>query len=905
MAKKAAYYTVKRGDTLWKIASGNKSKISGKTINDKIETLKEINDIADVDLIYVDQRIYFSADGQNKTLDTTKTRPEITGFGLRSSDKDADGRSMVATWSWSKTGTKGYTCRWEEYLYGKWTRKSDDSDIDHYEKSYCYHTYNAESEATKVRFWVRPYKSKNSNGKPTYWSTSEGDWSAVQTYDFSDNPPSVPPVPTVKLDELDDRKLTIVIDNIDYEKLGAKYINFDVYKNNTTKVGDTKKATINTTTKRVSTECTVAYGNIYRVRAQAISAKGKTSGWSDFSSEVVTRPIAPKKVNQPYCKEKTDGSISVYLEWEAVSNATSYTIEYTTDRDNFNSGTKNWDEISTIGPNTQIEIQNLEIGHDYYFRVKAKNGSTLSDPSGIVTISIGQPPAAPTTWSSSNSGFVGESMELNWTHNARDGSPQSFANLRLKINDDEPIEQTVANATTPTSGQETKTTEWTYLNELLGTFVSYGGELHFVMNTEHSRLKNAKIQWQVQTAGVTDRFSNDEIDWSAPRIIHIYEKPELELSVTKDLAGKVPFANVTIPPESEDDEPIVINKALEAFPFYVRGSVIMESNNVQKPVGYHLRIVSNEYYETVDDVGRSKVINPGDAVYSKYFDADGTLVVEMSADNIDLEPLISYGVVCDVDMSTGLSISSTDEFNVYWSDDANYKLDATVIVNEDDYTATITPVCVDAEESYVEGITLSVYRREYDGTFTEIATSIPNGGTAVTDPHPALDYARYRIVAKVTDTGALYFYDLPAHEVGCTSVIIQWDEEWHSFDANGAGSVDTPKWAGSMLVLPYDVKVNDKRIRDVGLVTYAGREYPVSYHGMAVTETSSWSTVIPKDDVEAIYALRRLSLWAGPAYVREPSGMGFWANVVPSFAIEGKLVTIPVTLEVTRVEGGV
>lgn len=107
-----------------------------------------------------------------------------------------------------------------------------------------------------------------------------------------------------------------------------------------------------------------------------------------------------------------------------------------------------------------------------------------------------------------------------------------------------------------------------------------------------------------------------------------------------------------------------------------------------------------------------------------------------------------------------------------------------------------------------------------------------------------------------------------------------------------------------MLILPYNVSITDSRKRDVSLVTYAGREYPVSYYGTQIGESSQWSTVIPKDDVETIYALRRLSLWAGNAYVREPSGMGFWANVVPSFNVNYDGVTIPVTLEVTRVEGG-
>ena len=59
------------------------------------------------------------------------------------------------------------------------------------------------------------------------------------------------------------------------------------------------------------------------------------------------------------------------------------------------------------------------------------------------------------------------------------------------------------------------------------------------------------------------------------------------------------------------------------------------------------------------------------------------------------------------------------------------------------------------------------------------------------------------------------------------------------------------------------------------------------------------------EDKETIYALRRLSIWDGDVYVREPSGMGYWANVGVTFNIKHKEVSIPVTLSITRVEGGV
>ena len=107
-----------------------------------------------------------------------------------------------------------------------------------------------------------------------------------------------------------------------------------------------------------------------------------------------------------------------------------------------------------------------------------------------------------------------------------------------------------------------------------------------------------------------------------------------------------------------------------------------------------------------------------------------------------------------------------------------------------------------------------------------------------------------------------------------------------------------------MLKLPYNIDVSDSNNLDVALVEYIGRQHPVSYYGTQLGTTSTWNTTIPKDDKETIYALRRLAIWAGDVYVREPSGTGYWANVNVSFSMKHKDVTVPVTLSVTRVEGG-
>ena len=93
-------------------------------------------------------------------------------------------------------------------------------------------------------------------------------------------------------------------------------------------------------------------------------------------------------------------------------------------------------------------------------------------------------------------------------------------------------------------------------------------------------------------------------------------------------------------------------------------------------------------------------------------------------------------------------------------------------------------------------------------------------------------------------------------------------------------------------------------------VAYIGKcnqewERPVSYYGTQLGETASWKVEIPKNDEETLYALRRLAIWTGDVYVREPSGTGYWANISVSMSQTHCQLTIPVTLEITRVEGGV
>ena len=147
---------------------------------------------------------------------------------------------------------------------------------------------------------------------------------------------------------------------------------------------------------------------------------------------------------------------------------------------------------------------------------------------------------------------------------------------------------------------------------------------------------------------------------------------------------------------------------------------------------------------------------------------------------------------------------------------------------------------------------------------------------------------------------------MPGYPVGGKSVVIQWDEDWSEFDPSGeSNELEQQPWMGSMLILPYNIDVSDNYKPDTELVEYIGRKHPVSYYGTQQGVSATWNISIPKNDKDTLYALRRLSVWMGNVYVREPSGSGYWANIVVSFSQKHAELTIPVTFSITRVEGGV
>lgn len=891
------YVTVESGDTLSEIARDYSSYSGGASY----QQLASMNKISNPNLIYVGQKIYLTGSGSPGSGSTTQKssvlKAEITAFGLQS-NKD---NTLFATWSWSKSNseTDKYQVKWEYYAGGTWfvgtssANSVDENDPESSKQS----TYTIPANAEKIRFRVKPIsKTHKVNDKDTvYWTAS---WSDTKTHSNDITPPQKPGTPKVVVDKY---RLTASLDNLD---VNAPTIEFEVVADNTS-VYKTGTATIKTGYAAYS--CDIKVGKKYKVRCRSVDGK-VYSEWSEYSEEVSTMPSTPAG----FTKCRAQSSTSVYLEWSAVTSAKTYNIEYTTEKRYFDGSDQTTTKSGIEG--THWEITGLESGDEYFFRLQAVNDEGVSEWSAIKSVVIGKKPDAPTTWSSTTTAIVGEKITLHWVHNSEDASKQTKADLELTI------------------GNSTKS------YEIISESSDDEGEEEPICTYEvdtSSYTAGTKIKWRVRTYGIL----SDPGIWSTLRTIDVYATPTLGVSLTDKDGNAV--------------------STLSTFPLYVK----MEAGpDTQKPIGYQVTVKANEIYETTDNVGNLKIVNEGEEIYSKYFDiTSDEAVVELSANNITLENNIEYTVICKVSMNSGLTADNTRTFNVSWTD-VSYEPNAEISIDRDALVAHIHPFCEEIQTVYyqvskegdkysvlsnilpwvygtvikgartttgelvysgttaqgvsvyycireekapVEGVTLSVYRRAFDGSFIELATGIDSGSnTFITDPHPALDYARYRIVAKTEATGAINYYDVPGYPVGEKAVIIQWNEDWTSFDAVGEDAMEQPAWSGSLLRLPYNVDVSDKYGPDISLVKYIGRSHPVTYYGTQRGETSTWNVAIEKSDTETVYALRRLATWMGDVYVREPSGSGYWANVVVSFSQKHRELTIPVTLEITRVEGG-
>ena len=750
-------------------------------------------------------------------------------IGLQSGSSN----TIYATWRFSGKNLSKYKVVWYYHTGdGVWftaatneiTSKND--------------TFSAPSNAKVVKVYVKPIaKTHKVNGKDTYY------WSGTYvsaSYTMSSSPPDQPNAPTVTIENY---KLKAVLDTTDTK---TDKVQFYVV-NGTTKFAVSDLISVKT--QRATYTCDIKAGGTYRVKCRGVNVVGdnKVYGeWSEYSSDAETIPSEMTDI-----KLSVQSKTSVKLSWSKVSNAKSYEIQYTTNKSYFDSSS----EVSSATSDVNYAfINGLESGNQYYFRARAVNNQGETGWSKIVTTVLGTDPIAPTTWSSTTTAMVGESVTLFWMHNSEDGSKQKAAEIELTIGG-------VVTKKTVTYDTEDDNDD----NDTTGSYL-----------LDLSSYKDgAEVLWRVRTKGITDVFG----EWSVQRTVHLYAPPTLTVN----------FVNGT--------------ELVTTFPCKL---VATAGPNTQKAVSFHVAIKATQTYETDDETGTWKLVKMDEVIYSKSFNTTGqTLTTEISAGDVILKNNQTYKLIVTVGMDSGLTAETIETFEVGWSDDM-YEPNAEVSIDDYSLCSYIFPFCRDASDALIENVVLSVYRREYDGSLTLIEKDLPNDGqVGVLDMHPALDYARYRIVARNKNTSVVGFEDLPGYPVNKPYIVIQWDESYTKFNYKEIDDeMEIAPYSTSMVCLPYNIDTSESNEKDVSLVKYIGRKHPVTYYGTQIGESATLSTEIEADDKETLYALRRLKNWMGDCYVREPSGVGYWAEVSVSYSTTHCELTIPVTFTIKHVEGG-
>lgn len=901
-------YTVVRGDTLSGIA-----RRYGTTVS----YLAKLNNIRNVNLIYVGQVLKISevvtvtpakpnptpapppAPSPSKPTPTktspAATRVTITAFGLQANTD----RTFFGTWSWSRDNTAHFEIRWFYGTGDKAKFTGNTSTVEWLDNAQPQSLYTAPENATYVSFQVKPIaKTHKVNNSDVYYWTAQ--WSTEQFYYMKNLPPAKPPTPTATME---DYTLKVEVNGVEEDNID---IEFEIIQNDLT-VYKTGKSKVTRSVAKYS--CSVSPGYTYKVRCRALK-NNLRSGWTDYSSNVNTKPNKPEKINDLRAVSET----AITLTWDEAITAESYDIEYAIRLDYLGMSNASTTINNITAP--RYTITGLSTGEKYFVRVRAVNAQGTSDWTEAKSIILGAVPSAPTTWSLSTTVTVGEDMKFYWMHNSKDGSKESKAELSYVVD----------------NGSEV-------LKEIVK--VDTSDDVSYYWLPTLSYREGASIKWRVRTAGITGEYG----PWSVTRTITIYAPPSLSLVISDDGLNTRSLRQIT------------------KYPFYIKA---VAGPSSQIPIGYHFSIIAKDTYETMDEHGNVKMVIAGQEIYSNFLDVNERLILlTMTPSDVNLENNIEYELLCTVTMNSGLTEEASANFKVSL-DDVTYYPAAEILFDETTLSASIRPYCTytpyifyqvsyDAStgiytrtntaispiegtsvdnalttqedlvfvgvnasgetiyfsvipsnrEYLVENVVLSVYRKDYDGRFVEIAKDVPNlDNRYVTDPHPSLDLATYRVVATDTTNGSISYTDIPGYPVGIKSVIIQWDETWSNLEILGDNPTDEVSWAGSMLKLPYNIDVSDSNEMDVSLIEYIGRSHPVTYYGTQLGVTSTWRMEIPKTDKATLYGLRLLAIYTGDVYVREPSGSGYWANISVSYEQKHRELTIPITLTIKRVEGG-
>lgn len=710
-------------------------------------------------------------------------------------------------------------------------------------------TYSAPSESLAVQVSVKPVLTKKGKKKATAKSESA-------SRSFAGNAPAKPSTPSASIDGY---TLTLRIQSSDQY---AKKAVFYMYRDSEASPYWSSSAIALSGAGVAQQIVTLAPNHRYYARVRLYN----NSAGSELSDAVaISEIVIPAQVKNVVATPLSQTQIQ--LSWSSTNGAAStngYEIEYATDPNYFGGSNAN-----TISASNTTAYINVETGHTWYFRVRAKNASGItgawSDPPA--SAAAASKPNPPTTWTLSSTAFVDSTVTLYWTHNSADGSKPTKSEIEWSLNDGQSHSIVVTHDLGPDDH------DYTFNYELSLASLSFNdGDI---------------LKWRIRTQGVEAMGWSD---YSVLREIRIYSPASLS---------------------------VYVENKVDAYPINFDITVTPATQSI---VSFYLAISARDSYDDNDYMGEFQHVVAGQRVFSKnYSDLDNVDTISLTPSDINLMSGQTYDVEAIVATSAGLTAETTTEFTLDITE-PDYYLDIGITIDPDSLSAALIPGCYsdvneDEEgddvydiENIVDSVVLSVYRINFDGSFTPIEINIPNDGmTVISDPHPALDNGKYRLVALDNATGAMFFDDIISEDLEVKGLVLQWDAKYANYLVRGIvdeidGAAIGNMAGGTTLRLPYNVKKNESSELDVELVDYIGREHPVSYYGTQKGQKSSYSTDVPKDDVDTLDLIRRLQTWPGDVYLRAQDGLGYWAKVEVSFDRDYDSLLMPVSIDAVRVD---
>lgn len=761
-------------------------------------------------------------------------------------------------------------------------------------------TYTPPDYATSIRVKVKPvsktytYKSDNKTKTAHYYTGEYTAWKTKAVNNLSNDPvqPKHVGEPEVKMTTNGGIRISLKVTDILPEDNTDSVI-FTLIAGDTKFVEKDIDKSITYQTATCEFE-DVEPGHTYKI---GVKAKNKSTG--EVSDVVYTSDI---KVMPPsvYIEEISVRSENqIFIKLSGTNGfAESYQVRGSYKENAFNLNDESAITTWTFENGKRygvITIDAEHLGYKWHFQGRAVNSAGPSKWSDSEwTKILSKRPAAPTTWSSCISAEVDKTITLYWTHNPEDGSAQEMAKVTLVNEDGNPTAH-FRYRVKGSSGWTTTTlaagnTRDILVNNTKDDYEEWKKETLYV---EIQGSSSFSIQWYVKTKGLNENLSPISIK----RDIKVYDKPVVSVGVVGSLSS---------------------------YPINFK---ITSTDNLQIPLSYTFEIIAAESYESTASIPVPRVVNRGDVVYREYSDVVDkktrvTILPELKAGDAALENNITYWATATFSYDSGLVVSQTVSFIPIFEDvDIPEPELMGVAYDLEDYSYSFKPCCLEWDDDgnymYVSNVIMSVYRLLSDGSYILVKDNLTNKPreTNVKDPHPAINYQTYRVVATSIITGLSSYSDVTVDMFPRHCMIIQWSDSDYSYDIyddeSGFEHNDSDPY---ILKLPFNIKVSETGSSDAALVEYIGRKHPVSYYGTQQGLTRTFYTEIPKEDAESyrysydrndtISKLRRLISFPGDVYIREPSGLGSWAKVDIHMSTDYDSLIIPVNITVTPVEGG-